>query len=90
MVRSSRCTVAMYERISASIVVVVHLYIYLGAAFAFVFVIFGVSKLDHEAHGAGPLFRAIIFPGAVALWPVLLSRWIRGESEPPLQKDPHR
>jgi hypothetical protein len=80
----------MFERIAIAIVFVVTGYMYAGALFAFAFVTFGVTQLDHEARGSGPIFRAIIFPGAVALWPLLLVRWVRGQHEPPTQRDPHR
>lgn len=80
----------MYERIAEAIVVGVHAYIYTGMVFALAFVLFGASRIDHGAKGAGAGFRAIIFPGAVALWPLLLVRWVRGVSEAPIQKDPHR
>jgi hypothetical protein len=80
----------MFERIAILMVFAVHTYMYVGAAFALAFVVFGVSRLDHEASDSGPIFRAVIFPGAVALWPVLLVRWIQGKHEAPVQKDPHR
>jgi hypothetical protein len=82
--------VAMYEQIANSLAVAIYGYICAGALFALVFVTVGVTRLDHEAGGSGPIFRAIIFPGAVALWPLLLVHWVRGQHEPPTQKDPHR
>ncbi len=62
----------------------------LGVTFALAFVTVGAERIDPEAKGSGWGFRAIIFPGVVAFWPLLLSRWVRGISEPPQQKDPHR
>jgi hypothetical protein len=51
-----------------------------GVVFAIVFVARGVSRVDEHAAGAGLGFRMIIFPGVVALWPFLLSRWMRARS----------
>ena len=48
-----------------------------GVAFAIVFLVRGVSRIDEHAAGSGVAFRLIIFPGAAALWPVLLQKWIR-------------
>ena len=46
-----------------------------GVVFGIVFVAGGVSRVDEHAAGLG--FRMIIFPGVAALWPLLLSRWMR-------------
>jgi hypothetical protein len=46
-----------------------------GLAFAAAFVTFGVSRVDPVAAGSTRGFRAIIIPGVVALWPLLLFRW---------------
>jgi len=51
-----------------------------GVVFGIVFVARGVSRVDEHAAGAGLGFRLIIFPGVAALWPLLLSRWIRARS----------
>ena len=51
-----------------------------GVVFAIVFVARGVSRVDEHAAGAGLCFRLIIFSGVVALWPFLLSRWMRARS----------
>ena len=51
-----------------------------GVVFAIVFVARGVSRVDEHAAGAGLGFRLIVFPGVAALWPFLLSRWMRARS----------
>jgi hypothetical protein len=66
------------------------IYAAIGSLFALAFVSAGITRVDAEAKGSGWGFRAIIFPGVVAFWPLLLSRWARGITEPPTQKDPHR
>ena len=52
-------------------------YAVLGVLFAGAFVTAGVRHIDPVAKGASSGFRPIIFPGVVALWPLLLKRWIR-------------
>lgn len=51
-------------------------YLLLGSLFAIFFLISGVEKIDPAAHRSGLGFRLIIFPGTVALWPILLKKWI--------------
>ena len=49
-----------------------------GLLFAIAFVTIGISQVDPASRGSGFGFRLIILPGVAALWPVLLTRWIRG------------
>lgn len=49
-----------------AVLVAVALYLVAGVLFAVAYV---------RAIPAGPGFRAIIFPGVSALWPVLIRRW---------------
>jgi hypothetical protein len=51
-----------------------------GALFAAVFVAVGVQRVDPAAEHAPWGFRLIILPGAAALWPLLLARWLSGRS----------
>jgi len=53
-------------------------YAALGAVFALVFLAFGLGRVDHGARGAGLLFRLVIVPGLIALWPLMLVRWVAG------------
>lgn len=55
-------------------------YAAIGVAFAILFIAAGVHRVDTQAKGSGIAFRLMILPGVAALWPVLLSRWIRGRS----------
>lgn len=65
-------------------------YLACGLVFAVAFVCFGAGRIDpHAAHGTWG-FRLLVIPGAAALWPLLLCRWLRGVHEPPEQCDPHR
>ena len=80
----------MYERLAILFVHAFYLYISLGVAFAIAFVTIGVSRVDSQAIGSSLGFRILIFPGSVALWPLLLRRWMAGKSEPPEERNPHR
>ena len=66
------------------------LYAGLGLLVGLAFVSRGVERLDPGAHGAGWGFRLIILPASVALWPLLLRRWLAGASAPPVETNAHR
>lgn len=61
----------------------------LGLIFAAAFVRRGVERLDPGARGASWAFRAIIVPGVVLFWPLLLGRWFAGAAAPPSAAGPH-
>ena len=48
-----------------------------GLPFAVAFVTVGIGRIDHAARGAPLGFRLIILPASVALWPLLLAKWVR-------------
>lgn len=52
-------------------------YLVLGLAFAVPFQARGLVRVDPAARGGTFGFRALILPGVVALWPLLLVRWLR-------------
>ncbi len=52
-------------------------YAAIGGLFAIAFVTGGISRLDPLTKGASVGFRMIIVPGAAALWPLPLTKWIR-------------
>lgn len=80
----------MSETVAQAFVTALALYAGIGLVFGVAFVSYGVSRLDVEARGAGLGFRLIILPGVAALWPLLLYRWMRGVSTPPIERNPHR
>jgi hypothetical protein len=49
-----------------------------GAIFAVAFVTVGIHRVDPVAEHTPLGFRLIVLPGAAALWPLLLVRWLRG------------
>lgn len=61
-------------------------YLGAGSLFAFYFVQRGVDRLDAAARGAGFFFRLFLFPGAAALWPLLLMRMLFA----PAPRESHR
>lgn len=65
------------------------LYVGCGLLFAVAFVTRGAERIDPAARGASWGFRLIVVPGAVALWPLLLGRWVRG-APPPVERSAHR
>ena len=54
----------------------------MGILFAVAFLVAGIHRIDPQAKGSGWGFRLIILPGVAALWPLLLSRWMRGAGVP--------
>jgi len=52
------------------------LYLLLGLVFAIAFLWKGAGKLDDKTKGTSWGFKALIFPGSIALWPVLLKKWV--------------
>jgi len=62
----------------------------LGAVFAVPFLAAGIHRVDSHAKGSGLGFRLLVFPGVAALWPLLMGRWLRGVSEPPVEVNAHR
>ena len=51
-------------------------YLLLGLFFALAFIWKGTGKIDPKAKDTSWFFKLLILPGAVALWPYLLSKWI--------------
>ncbi len=64
-------------------------YTLLGILFSLYFCARGAGKVDPLAKSGTLGFRLLIFPGAVALWPLLLIRVRRG-GLPVLERNAHR
>jgi hypothetical protein len=79
----------MYETAIEMLVSALCAYLATGLAFGLVFAFAGVNKIDSQAQGTGLGFRLIIIPGAAALWPALLYRWVR-KLPAPVERNPHR
>jgi hypothetical protein len=72
------------------LVAVAGIYLALGLLFAVPFSLAGAAKIDPGAREGTWGFKLIVLPGAVALWPLLLRRWIAGRPEPPAESNAHR
>ena len=65
-------------------------YLACGLIFAIPFALVGAKKVDRHAQHGSWGFRVLIIPGTMALWPLLLRRWLSGVSEPPEERNAHR
>ena len=80
----------MFEELIRAFVLALEAYSVAGFVFAAMFVSVGVQRVDSEARGSRITFRLLIAPGVAAFWPMLLVRWIRGATEPPVERNRHR
>jgi hypothetical protein len=62
--------------VAQAVLLMAALYLLGGLIFGLVFVTYGVGRFDPAARSTSPAFRLLILPGAVALWPFLLGRWL--------------
>jgi len=75
--------------IANAVALLLVIYVALGLLVGIPFVLRGVNRVDPVAAGGTWGFRLIILPGVVALWPLLLRRWIAGAG-PPVERNAHR
>jgi hypothetical protein len=54
----------------------------LGCLFALAFLYRGITQIDVSARGMPWSARMLLFPGAVALWPLLLKKWLLRQPPP--------
>ena len=79
------------EQTVSTLLMITGLYLSLGFLFALGFVTKGVQRIDPTAgDGASWGFRLAILPAAMVFWPMLLKRWLSGQTAPPEEKSPHR
>ena len=52
----------------------------IGAIVAAVFLTIGIDRIDEDARGAY-IFRPLLIPGVLLIWPLVLWRWWQIESE---------
>lgn len=76
--------------IAAVFLIMLGVYLVCGLLFAVPFAWVGVKKIDPHAVRGSWGFRLLIIPGAMALWPLLLKRWLSGVHEPPEERNAHR
>ena len=62
--------------IAQATLVILLVYLVCGLAVGVPFVLRGVDRVDASAQGASLGFRLLILPGTVALWPLMVTKWI--------------
>lgn len=50
------------------------IWLWIGAAVAAVFLVWGIDRIDEDARGVY-VFRPLLVPGVLLLWPLVLRRW---------------
>lgn len=60
--------------VAAAILDALRAYVVVGAVVAAAFLMFGIHRYDLSARGAY-LFRPLIAPGVILLWPLVALRW---------------
>jgi hypothetical protein len=68
----------MLQQVMGWVVTALMLYLGVGLVFSVAFVFAGVNRVDPVARQSSWGFRLMILPGSVALWPLLLRRWVLG------------
>ena len=58
------------------------LYVFAGLVIAAAFVTFGVTQVLPHHPGVTVGARVLLFPGAAALWPYVLIRWLEARRYP--------
>lgn len=66
--------------IAEAIVMSVQAWGIIGALVAAVFLTIGIDRVDEDARGAY-IFRPLLIPGVMLIWPLVLWRWWRIESQ---------
>lgn len=59
------------------LVIILGLYVALGLIFGLSFVLRGVNCVDPVAGESSFVFRVVILPSCVGLWPVVVWMWIK-------------
>jgi len=62
----------------AIVISILGLYVMVGVVFAVAFIVFGVTQVQPAPVTFGA--RLLILPGAAALWPFLLGRWLKARN----------
>ncbi|MEQ9811529.1 MAG: hypothetical protein RLO50_02025 [Azospirillaceae bacterium] len=77
---------------SYSLLSILQIYAIAGVAVAAVFLLWGIERVAPDARGAY-IFRPLLMPGIVMIWPLVLWRWAileRGRDQPDNRHRPPR
>lgn len=69
----------MNESIATILLILLGIYLLIGIVFYFPFIKKGVHKIDDGVKAAPVFMKILIFPGTVALWPILMKKVKKGE-----------
>ena len=69
--------------------IVLGLYLAVGLLFSIPFLLKGAARIDEDAAQGSWGFKLLILPGTLALWPLLLARWLNADA-PREERGPHR
>ncbi|WP_299283071.1 hypothetical protein [uncultured Tateyamaria sp.] len=61
----------------------------IGALVALLFITIGIDRIDEDARGAY-IFRPLLIPGVLLIWPIVLWRWWQIETERAAWADRYR
>lgn len=61
--------------LAEAIISALQFYAGIGLAISAAFLLFGVDRIDPDARGSY-LFRILLIPGTIGLWPLVLYRWL--------------
>ena len=75
---------------TTTLVGILLLYFVVGLLFAIYFSVRGITDLDKAARGTSFLFKVLISPGVLALWPYLLMSLLKGSRAPRPERNAHR
>lgn len=70
----------MAVKIFSALLFLACIYLLAGVLFAIAFLTKGIKAVDPSAQGVSFGFKFLITPGCIALWPILLSKWIKAKS----------
>jgi hypothetical protein len=59
---------------AAILIPLAELWLYFGAAVSVFFLTIGIDRIDEDARGAY-IFRPLLIPGVLLIWPLVLWRW---------------
>jgi hypothetical protein len=69
--------------IAALVVYALALYVLLGVGVAVAFVLLGVTRILPQPATVTIPARVLLFPGSVALWPIVVRRWLQAARSGP-------
>ena len=74
---------------AALILEFVRWWLMIGAGVAAIFLTIGIDRCDEDAQGAY-VFRPLLIPGVMLIWPLVLWRWLRIETGREVWKSRYR